>query len=77
MESKYQIIVRWSDEDAAYIAKVPELSGCKADGQTRQDAVTNVERAIQNGSKEPRSFAGRYRNTETSLLVGWGVRLGF
>jgi predicted RNase H-like HicB family nuclease len=47
MESKYQIIVRWSDEDGAYIAEVPELPGCMADGQTRQEAVVNVELAIQ------------------------------
>jgi predicted RNase H-like HicB family nuclease len=47
MESKYEIIVRWSDAKGAYIAEVPELPGCMADGQTRQEAVTNAERAIQ------------------------------
>jgi len=47
MESKCRIVVRWSDKDGAYIAEVPELPGCMADGPTRQEAVTNVERAIQ------------------------------
>jgi predicted RNase H-like HicB family nuclease len=47
MESKYEITVCWSKEDAAYIAKVPELSRCMADGRTRQEAVANVERVIQ------------------------------
>ena len=43
MESKYEIVVRWSNANGAYIAEVPELPGCMADGQTRQDAVTNAE----------------------------------
>jgi predicted RNase H-like HicB family nuclease len=47
MESKYQVTVRWSDQDRAYITEAPELARCMADGATRQGAVTNVERAIQ------------------------------
>jgi predicted RNase H-like HicB family nuclease len=47
MERKYQIVVRWSDVDRAHIAEVPELPGCMADGRTRQEAVANVEIAIQ------------------------------
>lgn len=40
---KYEIIIYWSKEDDAYIAEVPELSGCAADGETYQEAVSNVE----------------------------------
>jgi len=40
---KYEIILYWSDEDNAYIAEVPELSGCMADGATAQEALSNVE----------------------------------
>jgi len=36
--TKYEIILYWSDEDQAFIAEVPELSGCAADGATRQEA---------------------------------------
>jgi predicted RNase H-like HicB family nuclease len=32
MMSKYEIIIYWSDADMAYIAEVPELPGCMADG---------------------------------------------
>lgn len=44
--SKYEIILYWSEEDGAYIAEVPELAGCMADGETRADALHNVERVI-------------------------------
>lgn len=44
--SKYEIIVYWSEVDNAYIAEVPELAGCMADGQTYSIAVKNVEVAI-------------------------------
>ena len=40
---KYEIILFWSDEDNAYIAEVPELAGCMADGATAQEALDNVE----------------------------------
>ncbi|MBI5788807.1 MAG: type II toxin-antitoxin system HicB family antitoxin [Candidatus Schekmanbacteria bacterium] len=45
--TNYEVIIYWSDEDQAFIAEVPELSGCMADGQTRQEAITNVEVIIQ------------------------------
>ena len=41
---KYEIILYWSEEDGAYIAEVPELAGCMADGATAKDALRNVER---------------------------------
>jgi len=39
MMSKYEIILYWSFDDNAYIAEVPELPGCMADGPTTFDAV--------------------------------------
>jgi predicted RNase H-like HicB family nuclease len=44
--TKYEIILYWSDEDGAFIAEVPELSGCAADGATRQDALAAAEVVI-------------------------------
>lgn len=40
---KYEVILFWSEEDGAYIAEVPELPGCMADGATAKDALQNVE----------------------------------
>lgn len=44
---KYEIILYWSEEDNAYIAEVPELAGCMADGATARDALHNVERVVE------------------------------
>jgi len=44
---KYEIVIYWSEEDRAYIAEVPELPGCAADGATYQEALANVEVVIQ------------------------------
>jgi len=44
---KYEIIIYWSEEDRAYIAEVPELPGCAADGPTYRQALVNVEAVIQ------------------------------
>ena len=44
---KYEIIMYWSVDDQAFIAEVPELPGCSADGSTYQQALANVEVVIQ------------------------------
>ena len=44
---KYEIIIYWSREDEAFIAEVPELPGCAADGDTYQQALENVQAIIR------------------------------
>jgi predicted RNase H-like HicB family nuclease len=44
---RHEIILYWSEEDRAFFAEVPELSGCAADGATYQEALANVEVVIQ------------------------------
>ena len=43
MEPKYEILIYWSAEDSAYLAEVPELPGCMADGSSYQEALKNAE----------------------------------
>jgi len=45
--TKYEIILYWSTDDDAFIAEVPELPGCAADGPTRQEALAKAETVIQ------------------------------
>jgi predicted RNase H-like HicB family nuclease len=44
--TKYEIVLYWSNEHQAFIAEVPELAGCAADGVTRQEALANAETVI-------------------------------
>ena len=41
--TKYEIIIFWSNENKSFIAEVPELPGCMADGKTYQKALSNAE----------------------------------
>lgn len=43
----YEIILYWSKADNAFIAEVPELAGCMADGKTRSEAIKNAETVIE------------------------------
>ena len=45
--SKYEVIIYWSKDDQAFMAEVPELPGCTADGATYQEALAHVETVIQ------------------------------
>ncbi|MEA2237560.1 MAG: hypothetical protein QOC81_2284 [Thermoanaerobaculia bacterium] len=45
-QPRYELIIYWSDEDESFVAEVPELPGCAADGATYAEAVVNVETAI-------------------------------
>ena len=47
MGSRYEIIIFWSHEDNAYVAEVPELPGCMADGGSYQEALANAQQIIQ------------------------------
>ena len=45
--NKYEIIIYWSIEDAAYVAEVPELPGCLAHGSSQEEALKNIQTAIE------------------------------
>lgn len=44
---RYPITLRWSDEDDAWIADVPDLPGCMADGASEVAAIRAAEKAIR------------------------------
>ncbi len=47
MSYKYEIVIYWSKEDNAFVAEVPELPGCMAHGDTYEDAVQNIQAAME------------------------------
>jgi predicted RNase H-like HicB family nuclease len=57
---RYEIILSWSAQDQAYIAEVPELEWCVADGKTYQEALHNVETVIAEW-------------IETAIEKGWKI----
>jgi predicted RNase H-like HicB family nuclease len=44
---KYEVIIYWSEDDHAFIAEVPELPGCMADGETYGKSLKNVQVIIK------------------------------
>ncbi len=46
-QGKYEVITWWSKEDNCYVAEVPELPGCVADGETLQEVAGAIEESIK------------------------------
>ncbi|MEO8348649.1 MAG: type II toxin-antitoxin system HicB family antitoxin [Acidobacteriota bacterium] len=44
---RYEVIIYWSKDDGAFVAEVPELPGCAADGRSYREALENAEKIIQ------------------------------
>ena len=44
---KYKIILHWSNQDKLFVGEVPELPGCMAHGKTPEEALKNVNQAIE------------------------------
>ena len=53
---RYEIIIYWSEEDAAFIAEAPELAGCMAHGDTHEAALANVRTAMELWIETAREF---------------------
>ncbi len=47
MNSKYEIVVYWSEADGCFLAEVPELPTVITDGATRVAALQNAENMIE------------------------------
>ena len=47
MTPRYEVIIYWSAEDEAFIAGVPELPGCAADGKSYREALAHAEVVIE------------------------------
>ena len=68
---KYQIILYWSNDDAAFIAEVPELPGCMAHGNSQVDAVKNVNEATGLWIDTAREFGDTVPQPKGERLI-WG-----
>ena len=66
--TKYEIILYRSDEDQAFIAEIPELPGCAADGATRQEALENAESVIAEWLETARGLGRQIPEPKGRLL---------
>jgi predicted RNase H-like HicB family nuclease len=46
LEMKYRVLIQ-PDEDGVYVAECPSLPGCVSQGETREEAVANIQEAIE------------------------------
>ena len=53
---KYEIIIYWSNEDATFVAEVPELPGCAAHGDTQEAALQHINDAMDLWLETAREF---------------------
>jgi predicted RNase H-like HicB family nuclease len=68
MNIHYKIILYWSQEDEAFIAEVPELPGCAADGETYQEALKNVEVIMQEWIKTAQDLGRNIPEPKRDLM---------
>ncbi len=46
MNTRYAIVVFWSDEDGVWVADAPDLKSCSAHGETPEEAVAALQVAM-------------------------------
>lgn len=67
---KYEVVIFWSSEDNVFVAFAPELVGCMAHGETREEALQNIQEAM-------RHWIDIARETGKSVPRPGGKRLEF
>jgi len=71
MSERYTTEVFWSEEDGGFIAICPDLLGCSAFGETRDEAITELNDAIKSwimaakevGNEVPKPYIKRSYET--------------
>jgi predicted RNase H-like HicB family nuclease len=53
---KHDIIIFWSEDDQAYVAEVPELSGCMAHEDSYDTALANIKDVMELWIKTAKDF---------------------
>lgn len=67
-EIRYELIIYWSDKDEAFIVEVPELAGCKADGDSYEDAISNAKQVIQDWIETAKSLGREIPKPKGKLM---------
>ena len=51
---KYRVLIE-QDEDGIFVAEVPSLPGCISQGNTRAEALSNVQEVIEGYLESPKA----------------------
>lgn len=65
---RYEVIIYWSKEDEAFVAEVPELPGCAADGRSYREALKNAEKIIEEWIETARGLGREIPEPKGRLL---------
>lgn len=61
----YHVNVFHSDDDACYVADIPDLRFCSAFGDTPEEAMREVQKAKAPGSASPKIAARQFQSQST------------
>jgi predicted RNase H-like HicB family nuclease len=67
---KYETIIYWSEADQSFLAEVPELPGCVADGPSKAKALAAVERIAREWIETAQSLARPIPQPRGKLMYG-------
>jgi predicted RNase H-like HicB family nuclease len=56
----YRVVVEWSDEDEAFVARIPALAGCAAHGSTAEKATREAMVAARGILASMRAHGDRF-----------------
>jgi antitoxin HicB len=58
IKQNYRVVIRplTDEEGGGYLAEVPDLPGCMADGETPEEALTEIESAIKSWVKMAKAY---------------------
>ena len=66
---RYRTVIQWSDEDNAFVAAIPALPGCMADGATREDALQNLNATAELWIAKARTMGREIPEPERELAL--------
>ena len=72
---KYEIIVYWSNEDKSFIAEMPELPGCIADGKSYEEVLKNIKVIAGEWIETDKESGREILNPKGKLFYAWNFNI--
>ncbi|MHB8621367.1 MAG: type II toxin-antitoxin system HicB family antitoxin [Chloroflexota bacterium] len=66
---RYRVMIGWSDVDRVYVARVPQLPGCMAHGDSYEEALHEAETAMELWVSTAREFGRAVPEPERSTIA--------